>query len=306
MTIQDIQNILTVSRWGSINKAAEQIPMTQPALSRCIQKVEREFQVHLFRRKQGSQLSLTKEGEAFIHMGEKMLEAYGEFERTVERERAGDHFSIHLGLPPQMSYSISEALLQGMHEKAPQCRVYLHPLRNDLLETGLENGSLDFAILRRVESKEMEDRFHFAPVNRGSIELALRSGSRAGEKAYPGTESALEILDLTHLRGERFVANLPGSNSWDYSRQILEKAGIPVNLIEMANFNNRMDMVRRGEANCLVLPGISLLSHYSQLNFYALPQEQTVTVVTGLACKKGQEKKRYFQLLLSCLQEALS
>ena len=52
MTIQDIQNILMVSRCGSINKAAEQIPMTQPALSRCIQKVERAAKendtVHLF------------------------------------------------------------------------------------------------------------------------------------------------------------------------------------------------------------------------------------------------------------------
>ena len=85
MTIQDIQNILMVNRWGSINKAAEQIPMTQPALSRCLQKVERELRVHLFQRKQGSQISLTKEGEAFMRMGEKVMEIYSDFERTMER-----------------------------------------------------------------------------------------------------------------------------------------------------------------------------------------------------------------------------
>ncbi len=299
MTIQDVRNILMVSRCGSINKAAGQIPMTQPALSRCIQKVERELQVHLFHRKQGGQISLTKEGEVFLRMGEKMLEAYGDFERFLEQER--DRQTIHLGLPPQMSYSISEGLLQGMYTRSPQHRLVLHPLRNDQLIAGLEDGSLDYAILRQGESEEVPAQFHFALIKENPIYLALRSGSCAGKMAEEEPDTGRKTLDLKHLRGEKFVANLPGSNSRQYSECILEKAGIPVHLMEMANFNNRMDMVRRGEANCLVI--FSPSDRYADLTFYDLPREQSYTVLTNLACKKGREGKRYFQMLLSCLED---
>ena len=297
MTIQDVRNILMVSRCGSINKAAEQIPMTQPALSRCIQKVEREFQVHLFRRRQGSQLSFTKEGEAFLRMGEKMLEAYGDFERFLER----DQQTIHLGLPPQMSYTVSERLLQGMYERCPQCRIVLHPLRNDQLITGLEDGSLDYTILRQQETEEVPEQVHFTLIRRNPIRLALRSGSPAGKMAREEPGSGRRVLDLRYLKGESFVANLPGSNSRQYSEYILSKAGLPLNLLEMANFNNRIDMVRRGEANCLVI--FSRPEQYADINFYDLTEEQAYTVLTGLACRRGQEGKRDFRLLLSCLQE---
>ena len=301
MIIQDVRNILMVSRWGSINKAAEQIPMTQPALSRCIQKVEREFRVSLFHRKQGSLIALTKEGEAFVRMGEKMLEAYGEFEQTLERGE--DRHTIRLGLPPQMSYSTSELILREMYERCPQCRLYLHPLQNELLKAGLEDGSLDCAVLREVGREKVEERFHFVPLTQNSIMLALRKGSRAGEKAREVPGQPWKVLSLEHLWGEKFVANLPGSNSRKYSECVLEKAGISGELIPMANLNNRMDMVRRGEANCLVLAGLATLPQYAGLDFFALPPEQTVIVMTGIACRKGQEKKRYFKLLCECMKE---
>lgn len=298
MTIQDIQNILMVSRCGGINKAAGQIPMTQPALSRCIQKVERELQVPLFRRKQGGQISLTKEGEAFLQMGERVLEAYGSFRRTLER--GSDPFTIHLGLPPQMGYGSSEKLLRDMYERSPQYRICLHSLPNEQLIAGLKSGDLDCAIFRLEEGEEPDGQLHFEVLRVNAVRLMLRNGSRAGEMAYEVPGSTGKVLDLSCLRGEKFVANLPGSNSRSYSERILNKAGIPLNFMEMANFNNRIDMVRRGEASCLA---ICDAGRYPDLAFYDLLPEQSHKILSCLACRRGHEKEQYFRLLLSSLKE---
>ena len=79
MNIQDIRYISAIAEAGSISKAADRLLVAQPSLSKCIQKVEKEYDVTLFTRTRGSSSELTEEGELFLEMAREILNSHGRF-----------------------------------------------------------------------------------------------------------------------------------------------------------------------------------------------------------------------------------
>ena len=70
MNMNDIQYIAEIARQGSINKAAKELFVSQPSLSKCIHKIEKEFDIEIFRRSKGSTVKLTEDGGYFVEMAE--------------------------------------------------------------------------------------------------------------------------------------------------------------------------------------------------------------------------------------------
>ena len=65
MKISQLRYFMTVCRYNNITKAAEELYVSQPAISSSIKDLETEFGVKLFYR-QNNKLLLTDEGEYFL------------------------------------------------------------------------------------------------------------------------------------------------------------------------------------------------------------------------------------------------
>lgn len=79
MTYPELEAFLTIIKTGSISAAAEQLYVTQPALSRRIRSLEDELGYTLFVRSKGIRsVTLTPEGQAFISVAEKWNHVYRE------------------------------------------------------------------------------------------------------------------------------------------------------------------------------------------------------------------------------------
>lgn len=83
MTIQQIIYVLTVARAGSMNKAAEQLYVSQPSLTGAVKELEKELGINIFIRTNKGVVQ-TKEGEEFLvyarqlyHQYEIISEKYG-------------------------------------------------------------------------------------------------------------------------------------------------------------------------------------------------------------------------------------
>lgn len=64
--------IVSIAEEQSITRAAAKMYMAQPALSQCVQKVEKELGVTIFHR-QPNGVKLTAEGECFLEFAKKTL-----------------------------------------------------------------------------------------------------------------------------------------------------------------------------------------------------------------------------------------
>ena len=79
MNVLHMKYAVEVARAGSINKAAEELYMAQPNLSRCIKELEADLGIAIFERSPKG-MTLTPEGEGFIRYARKALDQIDEIE----------------------------------------------------------------------------------------------------------------------------------------------------------------------------------------------------------------------------------
>ena len=103
MDIQNIRAFLAVSETASFSRAAEALHLTQPAISKRIQTMEKHLDISLFDRI-GKSVQLTEAGQALIPTYQRILDELEESERIISnlRETTRGHLrfatSHHVGL----------------------------------------------------------------------------------------------------------------------------------------------------------------------------------------------------------------
>lgn len=82
-----LEQLIAFAKYGTLSKAAEELHITQPALSRSMKKLENEFGVSLFDREK-SKIMLNETGKVATEYAQKVLEANREMlEKTVTFDR---------------------------------------------------------------------------------------------------------------------------------------------------------------------------------------------------------------------------
>ncbi len=105
MNILHLKYVVCIAENGSINKAAEEMHVAQPNLSRVVKEMEADLGIRFFHRSSRG-MQLTPDGESFINQARKILEQVDEMESLYKEKKAGkQRFSISV---PRASY-ISDA-----------------------------------------------------------------------------------------------------------------------------------------------------------------------------------------------------
>ena len=105
MNILHLKYVTSIAENGSINKAAEELHVAQPNLSRIVREMEADLGIQFFHRSSKGMM-LTPDGELFIAQARKILEQIDEMESLYKEKKTGkQRFSISV---PRASY-ISDA-----------------------------------------------------------------------------------------------------------------------------------------------------------------------------------------------------
>ena len=81
MTLQQLKYILAISETGSMNKASEQLYVSQPSLTSSVQELEKEIGIKIFHRS-GRGVTLTNDGAEFIQYARQVV---GQFDVLAEK-----------------------------------------------------------------------------------------------------------------------------------------------------------------------------------------------------------------------------
>ena len=96
MELMQLRYFATVARLGNISRAAQELYVTQPNLSKSIARLEEELGVPLFE-KNGRSISLTQYGEQFLACAQETLSILDEGVESLQRVSRGEGL-IRLGL----------------------------------------------------------------------------------------------------------------------------------------------------------------------------------------------------------------
>lgn len=145
MTQLEIEAFLEIIHTGSLSAAAEQLYVTQPALSRRIQALEQEVGCPLFLRKKGQRtILLTPEGERFIPLARKWQALWKE---TAELQNVPEEQLFRLSAVGSVSTYIMPPVFQRFSEQSGHTKIIFngyHSLESYHL---VANGTLDLALI---------------------------------------------------------------------------------------------------------------------------------------------------------------
>ena len=149
MTATEIEAFLTVVRWGSLSAAAEQLYITQPALSRRLRSLEEELRCTLFRRGRGQRgVELTEAGRAFTDIAlrwQNLSREAEELEQAVHRER------LRLAAIPSVGSGLLLDIFRRYAAHNPQAQLAFHIFHSKNCYQSVEDGASDLALVSNLQ-----------------------------------------------------------------------------------------------------------------------------------------------------------
>lgn len=143
--LNDLQAFRAVVENGSFRKAAEAIRITQPALSRRIEKLETALNVKLFERTT-RRVSLTTVGRAFLPQAERVLDEVDLALMTIGNKRSSRIGSVTIACVPSTAYYFMPTVVSAFHQAYPNIVVKLLDASANDVNTAVACGEADFGV----------------------------------------------------------------------------------------------------------------------------------------------------------------
>lgn len=105
LSLAKLQQLITVARCGSFSRAAEELHISQPALSRSIAATERHYGFAIFNRI-GHGVQLTAAGTQVLAQAEPLLQSMRVFDRNMGLLATGKAGTLKIGIPPLLASQI--------------------------------------------------------------------------------------------------------------------------------------------------------------------------------------------------------
>ena len=171
MELQQLEYFRVVARTQHVTQAAEELAMTQPALSRAMSRLERDLGVALFDHR-GRSVRLNRYGQAFLRHVERALAAIEEGRRELVDLADRDAGVIAFGFAHALGTTVVPDLIASFRQQYPRARFQLLQNASHIILEELEAGDVDLALVspvpptsERIESIELasEELFLVVP-----------------------------------------------------------------------------------------------------------------------------------------------
>ena len=295
MNSRQLQYAVLLAKARSFSHVAEDLGISQPALSKQIIALEEELGVKLFERT--TPLTLTAAGEHFAARAEHLLFEEEQLLKTMERYRTGESGKLVIGISPSRSIYLMPDFVRAMKKQFPRLQIILREGSTALLHKGICDGLYDFAILNLpVDEMQLDVR----PMKQDSLVLAV---PQALLPLIPEAPQAPDTpLDLAACEALPFVTLSPGQELRGQFDKLCAQARLEPDIqLEAGSVIATWAMVREG-FGAAVLP-LQFLQHSMDDSVRIFPLRQiAATRQPAVVLKRGQYISPYTEHAIGLLQ----
>lgn len=145
MTHLEIEAFFEILKAGSISCAAQNLYVTQPALSRRIKVLEDELGYPVFERSKGKRnITLTRQGEAFIAVAQKWLGVWLEAQEINKLDSPG---LLNLSSVGSVSSYILPDVFEQFSQQNPGVSICYHNYHSHEAYQSIDSGLIDIAFI---------------------------------------------------------------------------------------------------------------------------------------------------------------
>lgn len=205
MTLRHMRIFQKIYETQSVTRAAEALHMTQPAVTRALQELEKYYGLRLFERL-NRRLTVTEAGRRMYDYALHLTETFDTMEKSLrDWERQG---VLRVGASVSLGCSLLPQLARTFQEEHPGVEVRVRIANGELLRRDLLENRLDLALL---EGEENGADLMLTPFAAGEMALIVPPGhplARAGGATLAQAAAYPLLLRETGSATRRFLDQL--------------------------------------------------------------------------------------------------
>lgn len=191
-SLDQLRGFVAVAEELHFGRAAARLNMTQPPLSRQIQKLEKSIGVQLFERDNRG-VALTAAGSVFLADAVKLLELAEAAPSLARRISSGSAGSVRIGFTAASTFGLLGAILNEISGALPDVEIDLREMVTREQTASLITGEIDLGLARPPFDEEL---FDSRLLYREPIMVAVPRGHRLTLLDRPVTAEDLHGEDL--------------------------------------------------------------------------------------------------------------
>ena len=199
MNAKQLQYALALSETLNFSQVAEQLGISQPALSKQIQHLEKELGVKLFDRNH-TPLTLTPAGEYFARNARELLYKEEQLRKALGQYQSGESGRLVIGATPFRCLYLMPELVKKIRSRYPGVRVSVQEVSSEPLRKEAAEGKFDLAIVNLPVDTTLLD---VTPLEPDTLVLAVHK-SMVG-KLPAATQGEYPTVDFAQARDLPFV-----------------------------------------------------------------------------------------------------
>lgn len=263
LRLRHLEVLLAVASAGSMQRAAQNVHLTQPAISKIIREMETMFGAALFERSKRG-VTLTECGEALADRAQYLLNDFDRAKQEIRAIGMGTIGSLRIGAPPVVESTVIPKCLLALRRVAPDLRIQIEEGARVALIASLKRGEID-CLIGRLDAGPPPPGLHCEKLMRTPVRIvAARHHPLSGKRRIALSELAAYPWVLPHA----------GSPIREVVDRLFRDAGeaLPVASVECTSIRLNYELVR-GSQLIGVMTEDAATGYASQRKLAILPIE---------------------------------
>lgn len=203
----------TVAQTLNFNRAAEQLSISQPAVTKHIKELEQQYNTTLFDRAK-KRIVLTRSGEVLLQHAHLIFEQYQKLDFDLNLLQNKTDGELHIGASTTIAQYVIPSYLAHFQQRFPEIKIELTMANSLVIEQMLVDKKIELGL---VEGTTHNTDLKYSPFLKDEIVLVCSPKNRLLKKR---TITAKELLKLPLLTRES------GSGTSDIIEEYLQTTGV--------------------------------------------------------------------------------
>lgn len=241
MTLDELDWICDLFSTCNMSRSADNLYISQSALSQCVNRIEKQVGFPLFERSNKG-LKPTEKGLIFADTAGQITKLYREFETRIDLMDHPVPEEIRIGMAPYLASICSADMIRKLNEQCPSIRFSVYDSYSKELLEMLDNREIHVIV---TNSSIPAGKHHSVPFGKTVHAIFLRSGSEAAANSF--VRHGRQYLDPRYLADEPIVITRKGQASRIAAEKVFDEAGISPKIIhETRNMSGLYKYALRG------------------------------------------------------------
>lgn len=293
--LRDLHIVMAVAQWGSMARAATELSISHPVISKTISNLERTLGVRLFdRNAQG--VELTVYGRAMLNCGQAVFDEMRQGLKHIEALSDAATGELRIGCPEAMAAGLLPVIAERFLHKYPGIQLHMafaDTARAQFQELRARNVEL---LLGPIPAPFLQDDLNAEPLLDEPFFVI------AGRESQWARRRRLELRELMH---ERWILPPPDSVPGRLIGEIFETLKLPLPSASMVHLSIHLTTLLPATGGFVaLLPGYVAKFSVKHFPLKILPIELPARRVSvGIVTVKNRTINPLAKLFIECTRE---